>query len=123
MKRKSCAFRRQGTNKQPKSLKRVGHSYPHQRGGNGCGKKPSQRGGNGCRRPVAQRGGNGCRRPVAQRGGNGCRRPVSQRGSGRGHNYGSRGPASRSNPYRRFRSRRNRKRVICAGDDCPQRRR
>jgi len=99
MKRKSCAYRNKGTNKQRKSLKRVGQPYPYQRGGNGCGKKPSQRGGNG------------------------CRRPVSQRGSGRGHNHGSVGPASRSGPYKRFRSRRNRKRVICAGDDCPQRRR
>ena len=112
MKRKSCAYRRrQGTNKQRKSFKKYGKPYPRQSGGNGCGKKPSQRGGNGCGKKPSQRGGGGCRRPVAQR------------GSGRGHNHGSVGPASRSGPYKRFRSRRNRKRVICAGDDCPQRRR
>ena len=98
MRRKSCAYRRQGTTKQRKSMKRKVQSTP-------------------------QRGGNGCKRPVSQRGGNGCRRPVSQRGSGRGHNHGSVGPANRAGPYRRFKSRRNRKRVICAGDDCPQRKR
>ena len=119
MKRKSCAYRKQGTNKQRKSLKRVGQPYPHQRGGYGCGgshnKKPSQRGGYGC-------GGSHNKKP-SQRGGSGCRRPVAQRGSGRGHNHGSVGPASRSGPYKRFRSQRSRKRVICAGDGCQQRRR
>ena len=99
MKRKSCAYRRQGTTKQRKSMKRKVQSTP-QRGGNGCGIKP-----------------------LSQRGGGGCRRPVSQRGSGRGHNHGSVGPASRAGPYRRLRSGKNRKRVICAGDDCPQRKR